>query len=171
MPFWVGDYLADTMHLTTVQHGAYIMLILAYWRKGGPLRNNDDGLAAITKLTRNEWRKHKNTLLAYFELIDGEFHHHRIDKELAKAREKSAKAKESADARWGANGMQNGCDLNANAYANASPKHVPPQCYSESVLNTKSKNHAKPKVFTKGIEEKRKQFQADIEALAAKGIQ
>jgi len=37
LPFYVGDYLSDTLGLTVEEHGAYFLLILAYWKNRGPL--------------------------------------------------------------------------------------------------------------------------------------
>ena len=80
MPLYVGDYLGDTGHLTTTQHGAYLLLMMHYWRKG-ELPDDDPQLAKITKLPLKTWRDCRPVLQAFFR--DG-WKHKRIDGELEK---------------------------------------------------------------------------------------
>lgn len=112
MPLYVGDYLADTMHLTCAQHGAYFLLICAYWRRGGPLSNDDDQLAAITKLAVADWRKMRSVMGEFFLIQGEEWRHKRVDAELASAIARSEERKRSgsngASARWGSRGLGNG---------------------------------------------------------------
>ena len=80
MPLYVGDYLGDTGHLTTAQHGAYLLLMMHYWRKGD-LPDDDRQLSKITKLPLKTWCEYRPTLQDFF----GEgWKHKRIDAELAK---------------------------------------------------------------------------------------
>lgn len=87
MPLYVGDYLGDTGHLTTTQHGAYLLLIMHYWRKG-ELPDDDRQLAKITKLPIKIW-------IDYRPIIQDFFHsgwkHKRLDKELQRMMTVSAK--------------------------------------------------------------------------------
>jgi uncharacterized protein YdaU (DUF1376 family) len=80
MPLYVGDYLGDTGHLTTTQHGAYLLLMMHYWRKG-ELPGDDRQLAKIAKLPLKTWRDYRATLQDFF--YDG-WRHKRIDAELQK---------------------------------------------------------------------------------------
>ena len=84
MPLYIGDYTADTMHLTGPEHGAYLLLIMHYWRSG-PLPDNDRALAATARTDREAWIEIGPIVRAFFECRDGKLHHSRIDRELAKA--------------------------------------------------------------------------------------
>jgi len=81
MPLYIGDYIADTSRLNTEQHGAYLLLIMDYWRSGR-LPDDDQVLAQITKLSPESWKKHKGILRGFFEASNGELIHPRIEKEL-----------------------------------------------------------------------------------------
>jgi uncharacterized protein YdaU (DUF1376 family) len=87
MPLYVGDYLGDTGHLTTAQHGAYLLLMMHYWRKG-ELPDDDRQLSQITKLPVNTWCEYRTTLQDFF--YEG-WKHKRIDAELERMMRVSAK--------------------------------------------------------------------------------
>lgn len=91
MPFYVTDYLGDTMHLSTQQHGAYLLLLLACWKAGGELPDDDDQLVSITRLTAGEWRKSSAVLRRFFAAGDGVLSHGRVKLELEKAKALSEK--------------------------------------------------------------------------------
>lgn len=96
MPLYIGDYLADTGHLSTTQHGAYLLLMMHYWRKSG-LPDDDKQLAAIAKLPLRIWLDTKETIQAFFH--DG-WRHNRIDAELEK-RARVSKDRASAGKKGG----------------------------------------------------------------------
>jgi uncharacterized protein YdaU (DUF1376 family) len=93
MPWHPGDYLTDTAHLSTVEHGAYCLLIMNYWQRGEPLPADDRKLRGITRMTPAEWADSREVLLEFFTEQDGLLHHKRIDAELARAMEKSENAR------------------------------------------------------------------------------
>jgi len=116
MKLYIGDYLGDTSHLTTLQHGAYLLLIMAYWQKGGCVRNADAMLRQCTRTTPEEWEACREVVLEFFEDREGFLYHKRIDKELQKRELISNKSKDSAAARWSernADAMRTQCGRNA----------------------------------------------------------
>jgi uncharacterized protein YdaU (DUF1376 family) len=119
MPFYVADYLADTGHLSTVEHGAYLLLIMHYWQSGG-LPADDKKLARITRLSPREWAAVKDTIAGFF---DANWRHSRIDHEVANAEDKiskrSAAGKAGAAARHG--------NRTGNRTTNASQPQPQPQ--------------------------------------------
>jgi uncharacterized protein YdaU (DUF1376 family) len=87
MPFYVADYLADTGHLNAAQHGAYLMLIMHYWRKGS-IPADTVQQAQIARMSEADWLANRDTVLAFF---DADLKHKRIDQELAHAEDVSNK--------------------------------------------------------------------------------
>lgn len=95
MPLYIGDYLSDTMRLTTVQHGAYMLLLMEYW-KSGPLVDDDAELAGITKMDAKSWTKIAASIRRFFTVgDDGRLHQKRVDLERQKAIELSEKRRQA----------------------------------------------------------------------------
>ncbi len=136
MPLWIGAYLADTMSLTTVQHGAYFLLLIAYWRERKALPDDDDQLRSITKLERPDWKKQRPVLAKFFKIGDGVWWHKRVEQEISAADARSKKATEKAEkaakARWGAGDKQPTSD--APSIPEALPEHVLDECPTPSPI-------------------------------------
>ena len=60
MPLFPDAYLADTTHLTTEEHGAYLLLLMAMWRRSGKVPNDDADLARIVGLSRLKMAKNQS---------------------------------------------------------------------------------------------------------------
>jgi uncharacterized protein YdaU (DUF1376 family) len=110
-PRYVGDYHRDTMHLSTLQHGAYCLLIDAYWINQGPLPDNDQQFANITKMSLSDWSAIRSVISKFFTQEGSElskcpvWRHKRVEIEIEKARKqkdaKSLAAKNTNLKRWG----------------------------------------------------------------------
>ena len=126
MPVFIGDYLADTMHLTTEQHGAYLLLLFHLWRRGS-LRDDDAVLAKISGLGENAWNLHRPALAEFFKIHDGLWQHGRVEKEKARVtatkQSMTKKAKSAASSRWRKN--------NAPSIAQAMPGDADSESESE----------------------------------------
>jgi uncharacterized protein YdaU (DUF1376 family) len=103
MPLFIGDYLADTMHLSTEEHGAYLLLLFHLWRRA-LLPDNDIVLAKITKLAPQAWSTSRAALAEFFEIENGQWRHSRVERErtriTAKNKSLSSQAKQAAAKRW-----------------------------------------------------------------------
>lgn len=131
LPLFVADYLADTSHLARDQHGAYLLLLMAYWRKGGPLPADDARLANTAKATPAEWKRLRPVMLEFFSEVDGYWVNKRSDEEItnavARTNAKAEAGKRGAAKRWQKDGgaiavpLANGMTKNSS-----SPPHKPP---------------------------------------------
>ena len=91
MQLCVADYLGDTQHLTTEQHGAYLLILMAMWRAGGQLPAEPARLARIARMTPARWKKIAGEVLAFFETRDGKLTQKRLRREIEKASDISRK--------------------------------------------------------------------------------
>jgi uncharacterized protein YdaU (DUF1376 family) len=141
MPLYIGDYLADTSRLTTEQHGAYLLLLMDYWRSG-KLPDDDTVLAQICKMKPDAWSIAKAILKQYFIIENGFWVHKRVESEIAEAIENKQKnhkrAVEAANARW------KNATSNATSNANAMLKQCPSPSPSPSPSPIPSTSKEKP---------------------------
>lgn len=95
MRFNVGDYLSDTMHLSTFQHGIYFLLIMHYFKRG-ELPLEESGLARIAKIPMFQWRQQSPPVMGLFKVVDGLLRHPRIDAERDRSRAVSEAKRDAA---------------------------------------------------------------------------
>jgi uncharacterized protein YdaU (DUF1376 family) len=97
--FNIGDYKSHTEHLSEMEDLTYRRLLDWYYLHECPIPLDELEVARQIRM-----RSHSDciavVLREYFELTSEGWIHHRANKELAKAGEKSTKASQSAKARW-----------------------------------------------------------------------
>lgn len=83
LPLFTDAYLGDTTHLSTFEHGAYLLLLIVSWRSPGCCVADDDALLArYTRTTRDKWRKVRPILEPFFSIESGFWHQARLQNEL-----------------------------------------------------------------------------------------
>lgn len=103
MQLYVADYLADTAHLSTLEHGAYLLLIFNYWQRGKPFEAKDERtlnrrLASVARMDEQTFNEVRETLADFFECTATEWRHKRIDVDLEAVNSKSVKARAAGKA-------------------------------------------------------------------------
>lgn len=122
IPFFVEDYIGDTIDLSIEEHGAYFLLMLAAWKQDDcSLPDNNRKLARICRVTTHKWRQIRETMEEFWTVENGRWTNNRLQKERAYVEKRSAAARENANKRWGSQDAENiesdECDGNAGADA------------------------------------------------------
>lgn len=137
MPFYVADYLADTGHLTTSEHGAYLLLIFHYWQRGA-LPNDDSRLAGIARLSLSEWLAIRSTVKEFFS--EG-WRHARVDSEKATSLERHERRVNAG--RRGGEAKAASSNASAAPVATLEQGHTQPQPQPQPQLKPEKKAPAK----------------------------
>ena len=82
MRFYPADYLGDTRHLTTEQHGAYLLLLMCMWRAGGSLPDDPAKLARMASMSSRRWDAICGPIMDLFRAENGAITQKRLTDEL-----------------------------------------------------------------------------------------
>jgi uncharacterized protein YdaU (DUF1376 family) len=97
--FNIGDYQSHTSHLSDIEDLVYRRLLDWYYLHECPIPLNEAEVSRQIRM-RSHTESIAIVLQEYFERTDDGWIHHRANKEIAKADDKSEKASASAKARW-----------------------------------------------------------------------
>lgn len=87
MPLDTSAYLSDTGHLSTIEHGAYLLILMAMWRsRDGWLDGSDHYLARVTRMTLGRWKRIAPTVRALLLSKDGRVGQKRVHKDRTSIR-------------------------------------------------------------------------------------
>jgi uncharacterized protein YdaU (DUF1376 family) len=106
MPWFISDYLASTALFTTLEHGAYSLLLMHMWAQGGTLPLDHDRLAQVARVRdADQWAKIWQEISVRFVTAGpGRITHRRLQAELEEARrlktEASERGRAGAAGRW-----------------------------------------------------------------------
>jgi uncharacterized protein YdaU (DUF1376 family) len=97
--FNIGDYHSHTLHLSEIEDLTYRRLLDWYYLHETPIPLDESEVSRQIRM-RSHTESIAIVLREYFECTDDGWIHHRANKEIAKAGDKSEKASASAKARW-----------------------------------------------------------------------
>lgn len=157
MPLWTGDYLKKTRHLSTVEHGAYLLLIMECWeRPSGSIPDKPELLARLAGVTIKEWSAISPIVLEFFTLNKRkkEYTQERVTQERSRMALKRVSAQQSAAKRWNKKKKPDANAKPSQSERNANHNHKDKNYTKEFELffaefPNKQDKHAASKNFTK----------------------
>lgn len=127
MPMYWDAYIADTTHLSCEEHGAYLMLLGAMWRRNGWVPDDDKDNARILGLTVARWKRIKARLAVFLVIENDHITQKKLLETWENTQEKIAKNKLNG-AKGGRAAASKINDLDqANATVSVKPKATIPE--------------------------------------------
>ena len=86
MPFYTGDYLRDTRHLSPLKHGIYLLLLMHCWDSKGPLPLDEHECAGIANCrSHDEIESLRYILQQFFTKAEDGWYNNRMQREIERA--------------------------------------------------------------------------------------
>lgn len=127
MPLWVADFLGDTLDLDAKEIGAYMLILMSLWTRGGTLPNDPAKLKRVARVGR-DWPRIWDAIERYFIIENGVISNGRLSQELHKV-----DTKRRINAHSGARGGRaKALKDKERALANATVSLQQPEPYLES---------------------------------------
>lgn len=102
LPWYTGDYLRDTRHLSPLKHGVYLLLLAHCWDQKGPLPTDEQECSGIANCrSTDEIEALRYVLTRFFTRMQDGWYNKRIQREIERANAISLKRKSA-----GAKGYQ-----------------------------------------------------------------
>lgn len=143
MPLYIADYLGDTLHLQAEQHGAYLLLLMAAWKRGGHVPGDPEELAGIARVPLERWQSHTSAKVLPFFRHDGAIYwHDRVLAELESARtnvaQKAKAGAAGAAARWQKDGKRMADAMPSQSQTDAPSPSPSPITFPEGKVKRKA---------------------------------
>ena len=182
LPLFVREFLADTIHLSIVEAGAYLHLLMHSWNRANcSVPDDDKKLAAWCKLSVSEWLDVRAELEPFFTIKNGQWTQKRLLKEFQYVKNLTNKRKEAGKKGGQAKVLNN--KETPSSKAKAKGKQNPSKAVAPTLTPTpkkkdidKSISKEKPKIenwepselhFATGLEE---QYTTDEVTWLSKGF-
>lgn len=122
-PHHIGDYLRDTSHLSILEDGTYRRMLDIYYASEKPLPLNLSGIYRLVRAKSRDEKTAVDTVLEefFFRTEEG-WRNKRADAEILLSKEKSEKARASAECRWTSGRNAKAMRTHSERIANASPE-------------------------------------------------
>ncbi len=86
LPWYTGDYLRDTRHLSPLKHGVYLLLLAHCWDQKGPVPLDEQEVAGIANCrSHDEIEAMRYILKRFFVRMEDGWYNARIQSEIEKA--------------------------------------------------------------------------------------
>jgi len=164
LPLWTDGYLADTRHLSTVEHGAYLLLLMEAWRRPScSLPADDKFLSRLAGVSMAEWLDMKDIILAFWKLNERTqtITQKRLTKERQFLDKKRDENRVKALTRW---------KKTKSSDADAMPDAMPEACRDDAPTPTPTPNKKKAPSSPKKGSRLPDNFKPDQEWSKAQGL-